>query len=233
MKKEVVRNHSVYCFESHIRNILNDSKIYKYKNIAQMLKKHTRDEILSSVCSESKAYSELMSLFVSANESLEDNDMFVFAYRVTDNCLIRIDESNRIIVYYYQDRFRIGGEAIFPWDYPHVISCLGVSKDSDSDAAEDFLSLNTVDYFLKYTPDLSDIRNEVFNEKASGVYEINESLSVVVDEHIVFRITDKNGCAEERYIADPWWYDDKEILNDLLDMPISSFGNKYQAYWCL
>lgn len=233
MEKELVRNHSVLCFESELR--LYDKKIFlnKYKSIAQLLKKHTRDEILSSVCSENKTYSELIASFDSANESREDNDLFVFAYRVNDKCLIKVDKSNRIMVYYYQDRFRIDGEAIFPWDYPHAISCLGISNNADSEVIEDYSTMNTVDFFLKYTPNLSNIRNEVFKEKAKGVYEINESLSVAINEHIVFSIVDRNGCVEERYIADPWWYEDEEILTNLLNMPISLFGSEYKAYWCL
>jgi hypothetical protein len=33
------------------------------------------------------------------------------------------------------------------------------------------------------------------------------------------------------YIADSWWSDDQEILEDLSKMPIISFGEKYHAFW--
>lgn len=234
MKKSIVRNHSVFCFESRLRNELNDCKLKndKYKSIAQLLKRHSKDEILSLVCSETKAYSEILSSFESANESQEDNDLFVFAFFVDDNCLIKVGQFNRINVYYYQDRYRIDGEAIFPWDYPHKISCLGISSNADCRAIEDFLALNTVDYFLKYTPNILSSRNQFVRDEASGIYKVNESFSIVIDSHIVFHIARGNGHMEKRYIADTWWYDDEEILTDLLNMPISSFGNKYKAYWC-
>lgn len=233
MQRELVRNHAVFCLESRMRNVLNDKRLRKgkYKSIAQVLKNHSKEEILSKVCLETKPYSEMLSLFASANESQEDNDMFVFAFRLDDDCFIKVDRLSRIIIYYYQDRYRIDGESLFPWDYPHKISCLGVSKNKDNQALIDFLELNVIDYFLKYTPNLFGSCQQLKKNEADGIYVATESLSILLDSQIVLHITDQNGCVEKRYIADTWWYNDAEILSDLLNMSIFEFGKKYTAYW--
>lgn len=80
------------------------------------------------------------------------------------------------------------------------------------------------------------------NEYFKIAYKISENLAVKITEHInIFRIADdilpnKSRlapwyCTESNiYIADTWWEEDKEVLDDFINLSYLEFITKYKMY---
>ena len=227
MNVEAVRNHSVFCAESVFYNKYNDAEC---ENIESFLKKHTYDEILTSVCGETKSYSLLKSKYYQALTESTGNSEFVFTYRLSDNYNIYIDD--RIFVYFFQDDLKIGNDRIFSWRYLHCINCIGKRNGySDDEIIDDFLNMNSVDFYIKYSMDTLIGEPYKPEERIHGnaFYLIRDEIGVEIGEHIVIYNKDNKGI----YIADTWWYGDEEIISDLSKLSIIEFGRKYKAFWCL
>lgn len=227
MNEELVRNHSVFCAESVFYNKYGDDE---YDSIESFFKKHSYDEILTSVCGETKPYSLLVLKYYQAlTESMSNSD-FVFTYRLSDNCNIYIDD--RIFVYYFQDDLLIENDRIFSWRYPHCINCIGKQNGySDDEIINDFLNMNLVDFYIKYSMATLIGKPYKSEERISGnaFCLLQDEIGVETGEHIVIYNKESKGL----YIADTWWYGDDEIISDLSKLPIIEFGRKYKAFWCL
>lgn len=93
--------------------------------------------------------------------------------------------------------------------------------------------------FLKYEEILNCNKD---NEYFSIMYKISDNILVSLSEHIyLYHVT--NGllinnerllpweCVDgKKYIADIWWESDEEILEDLKNLSLIEFFDKYKAY---
>lgn len=232
MLKECVRNHAVRCMKSKFGYSINDEEALfgKYKSVEDLLNHHSYNEILNLVCNEKENYQTLKNYYDQAIKSNINNVFFIFANKIDHNYKLYVTKDGQIIIYYYQDRIRIGEKSIFPWDYPHCINCIGnCGHYKELEIVKDFMSLNTFDFYIKYTlQETCFIRDTKFNQEDKR-YIVNDILQVEISSHITFYsgMNDMKGY----YIADSWWSDDQEILEDLSKMPIISFGEKYHAFW--
>lgn len=227
MNVELVRNHSTFCAESVFYNKYADDKC---ESVESFLKKHSYDEILTSVCGETELYSSLKSEYYQALAESTGNSEFVFTYRISDNYNIYI--TDRIFIYYFQDDLIIENNRIFPWRYPHCITCVGKKNGySDEEIIDDFLNTNIVDFYRKYSMDKIFDESHMYEKRISGnaFYLIRDKIGVEIGEHIVIYNKENKGI----YIADTWWHSDEEIISDLSELPIIEFGKKYRAFWCI
>lgn len=83
---------------------------------------------------------------------------------------------------------------------------------------------------------------EIDNQYFKMAYRVSENLAVKLTEHInIFRIADDGlsnksklvpwYCVESNvYVADTWWEEDKDILDDFTKLSYLEFITKYKMY---
>lgn len=226
MNIELVRNHAVLCLQYMFYNNFGYNE---YKNIESLLREHSYNEILSKACGERYSYLLLTAKYNQALEQIRSNAEFIFTYKLCDNYNVCIQ--NEIFIYYFQDNLLIGNENVFPWRYPHCISCVGRRNGyCDDEIVNDFLNLSLIDFYIKYS--MNTIADNICKKKKEGTsrnfYLKDNAIRIVIDEHITIYGNHDNGI----YIADTWWSDDDEIIYDLSNLHMIDFGKKYKAFWC-
>ena len=85
--------------------------------------------------------------------------------------------------------------------------------------------------------EMTDASNSSFSKKESGV-----KFGIVIDEHIYLYHYELDMCKQQneiipweymdskKYIGDTWWFDDEEIINDIQQLPLTDFLEKYKGY---
>ncbi len=80
------------------------------------------------------------------------------------------------------------------------------------------------------------------NEFFKFAYKLNETLALIIDQHItICRIVDDFIIGESRivpwyyiqsqiYMADSWWEEDSDIIRDFYTLPFIEFLAKYKMY---
>lgn len=223
--KEIVPKSSLQCLKSLM---LIKYSYNKYQSINDFFNVHTREEILKDLFNINYSYEMINMRYDDACNMMKDNDFFVLSYKINDSYNLKISE--KIQIFYYDERFEINGNKLFRWDYPEKISCLGNRFDyGDEEIMSDFISLNMISYYLKYCLGHKNIKQWTLNNIVSTNtgYIVNDVLSIVLDEHISFFHDDRH-----TYISDTWWNTNEEIINDLSNMSPAEFGVKYKAFWC-
>ena len=153
MLKECVRNHAVRCMKTKFGYRIHDDEALfgKYKSVEYLLNHHSYNEILHLVFNEEENYQTLKHLYEQAIRDNVSNETFIFANKINTDYNLYVTREGQIIIYYYQDRIRIGEKSIFPWDYPHCINCIGHSGDyNESEVINDFIKVNTLNFYIKY-----------------------------------------------------------------------------------
>lgn len=76
----------------------------------------------------------------------------------------------------------------------------------------------------------------------SWLYKVNSRFGITIDEHIYLYHYDSRFSASQKelfgweymdsrkYIGDSWWFEDKEILDDIQQLSILDFMEKYKGY---
>lgn len=74
------------------------------------------------------------------------------------------------------------------------------------------------------------------------MYQLDDEFAVLITEHIYLyhlenQLNIGGECLTEwyyansvKYIGDTWWFDDEEILNDIVNLSIKDFIKKYKGY---
>ena len=216
---KIVRNSPVFCAESVIKNILKDSKANR-----KAVRAFSKDEILSQAFGEDIGYDSLCAYYLSALQGI-DNCYFSSAYFFDKTHAIRVDEDNKVLLYYYQDILHIG----IPWNYPHKITCIGYSDEGTPlcTVIDDLKQMCIHDFLLKYYIKKENVHD--ISRAESGCFIGN--IKILIDEHIVFQWQDDIGIIKELYIADSWYYSTDQILADTMRLNLLEFGRKYCGFW--
>jgi len=223
-KTIIVRNHAVFCASSKliIHNIEIESMHLCNDNVDDSAIKC----ILHDIFEEPIEYDCLLNYYSEALYGIE-NVCFSYAHIYDTKHAIRIDKDNNILLYYYQDTIPLG----IPWDYPHLITCIGSLDDNGEISAvlNDLKELSTLDFLLKYY--IHENTNALIIKPICEGYRVNDFLSVIIDTHISFEWTDSNHCRQKKYIADTWGETNDDIISDLTSMNLIDFGKEYDGFW--
>lgn len=223
---EIVRNFSVFCAESKLRNAGIEIELehsYKQKPLISI---SAINRILIDLYNEQADYRTLLIYY---SEALQGNENVYFSYAdfCDKNHAIRINTDGHILLYYYQDRPQIG----LPWDYPHLITYIGaVDKNvSSCSVMNDLKELSALDYLLKYY--VREAERVHSMDAVSDGYLVNGFLRIIIDDHITFQWIDSFNNHHEEYIADSWAETKEDIINDLTNINLLQFGRKYIGFW--
>ena len=223
-EKGIVRNFSVFCSESKLRNRRDDIKSRNSGKI--QMSDSALKYILSDVFGELADYDTLCHYYSEALQGRE-NQYFSFADFCDKKHAIRIDSDNNILLYNYQDEPQIG----IPWNYPHLIACIGsIDKNTDLNSVmKDLSEMSTLDFLLKYYFHRTDSIRTI--TPVDDGYFVDGFMKIIIDDHISFKWVDLNHNDQEKYIADPWWASKEDIIRDLTSMNLLKFGKEYIGFW--
>ena len=127
--KKVVRNYNVFCSKSKIWNSEIDIDVDSVHRFGKKLSERDVNRILSEVFGE-KFDSQALRHYYSEAVRGRDNPYFFRAGFLDKDHAVRVDNDGNILLYYYQDRPRLG----LPWDYPGLITCIGKIGENESQA---------------------------------------------------------------------------------------------------
>ena len=186
------------------------------------------NRILSEVFGE-KFDSQALRHYYSDAVRGRDNPYFLRAGFLDKDHAVRVDNDGNILLYYYQDRPRLG----LPWDYPGLITCIGKIGENEGpdEVLKDIKKLPVLDFLLKYY-----IGTETGAHSISTVsdgYMINDFLKVTCKWRVVFEWINSEDVHKEKYISDQWWYTKEEVMHDLETKNFLKYGKKYDAFWRL
>lgn len=220
--KKIVRNMPVFCSESLLlfADIENEKKPVS-----------TIEHILSDIFHEETDYQSLLQQYDNALKGME-NAYFSYASFCDMKHAIRIDETGRVLLYYYQDQLSIG----IPWTYPHQITQIGTLEKTEGNEDEtwglllkDLNTLPTLSFLLKYYLHMPQSRYCM--QTVEEGYIVNDFLKIILDSHITFEWMDSQNEQMGLYIADTWWETNEQIMEDLTSMNLLEFGKKYNGFW--
>ena len=224
--KKVVRNYNVFCSQSKIWNSEIDIDADSLHRFGRRLSEHDVNRILSEVFEEKLDCQALMRYYSDAVRGKENPyfwraDFFFFFLAV------RVDGDGNILLYYYQDRPRLG----LPWDYPHLITCIGKISENGNQAEvlNDIKKLSALDFLLKYYIGAGTEAHS-FSPVSDG-YMVNGFLKVHIKDHVVFEWINSEDAHKEKYISDQWWYTKEEVMHDLETQNLLKYGKEYDAFW--
>lgn len=226
--KKIVRNKAVFCAMSKFRNASNKNTLAHQceKEPFELIIEH----ILSDIFEEQVSYQTLLYYYEDALLG-NDNVFFSHAYFCDTVHAIRLDKERKILLYFYQDKIRMGKKPVLPWEYPHLITCIGTADDNMNiySVLLDLKSISVLDFFLKYFIH-STKRELTINQIANG-YLVNDSLKIIINDHITFQWIESPQIHQEMYIADSWGETKEEIMDNLTHMSFLKFGKEYLAFW--
>ena len=130
-------------------------------------------------------------------------------------------------MYFYQDRLKLG----IPWEYPHLITCIGFANANLSlrSVLNDLKNVFAFDFFFKYYFHRCNYGHSI--ACISEGYLIDGFLKIVINEHITFQWKDSDNNIREQYIADSWSEPNEDILRDMTNMNLIKFGKEYIGFW--
>ncbi len=224
--KKVVRNYNVFCSQSKIWNSEIDIDADSLHRFGRRLSEHDVNRILSEVFEEKLDCQALMRYYSDAVRGKE-NPYFWRADFLDKKHAVRVDGDGNILLYYYQDRPRLG----LPWDYPHLITCIGKIGENGNQAEvlNDIIKLSALDFLLKYYIGAGTEANS-FSPVSDG-YMVNGFLKVHIKDHVVFEWINSEDAHKEKYISDQWWYTKEEVMHDLETQNLLKYGKEYDAFW--
>ena len=179
--KKVVRNYNVFCSKSKIWNSEIDIDVDSVHRFGKKLSERDVNRILSEVFGE-KFDSQALRHYYSEAVRGRDNPYFLRADFLDKKHAVRVDGDGNIILYYYQDRPCLG----LPWDYPHLITCIGKIGENGSQAEvlKDIKKLSALNFLLKYYIGAG---TEVHSTSPmSDGYMINDVLKITFQWRVVF-----------------------------------------------
>lgn len=252
MKKNIFRPIPVHSqLVSLIFYLLDrNDHLENYKTLNDLLKHYPIDELLENVFGEKYDFGFLCKEYQAYLRG-EKNTLFVSPIKASRWCYVEVFDED-ILIYTMFKKLKICTKRVFDWNYPDVIHPLGKKRGhSQSEVLHDFKSLPVPLFYSKYVygatkqsplkkPELrKDIALKIQNSYDEPFYDlkyyaISDSLGVGIDvRHIsLFQMTQGNVLLDSiKFIADTWFYSDKQILRDLCFTPISKFGEKYKAVW--
>lgn len=222
----IVRNSSVFCLNSLIRNDYPNFRSDIKKMKSGLITQESLSENLLRLFGENKTYAEMKELYYSLMKG-EENEEFSFGYSVDRSHVIVINEDKDILLYYYQDFLRVAKQPLFPWEYPDSISKIGNSLGfSTEEVLSDFQILSFLDFFIKYNVKPNHLLKDHSIAHDNNTYIVDDYLTIAIDSHVNFHYS-----TTEEYISDVWWYDDEEIIRDITTMTLLQYGKKYTGYW--
>ena len=224
--KKVVRNYNVFCSKSKIWNSEIDIDVDSVHRFGKKLSERDVNRILSEVFGE-KFDSQALRHYYSDAVCGKENPYFLRADFLDKKHAVRVDGDGNIILYYYQDRPCLG----LPWDYPHLITCIGKIGENGSQAEvlKDIKKLSALNFLLKYYIGAG---TEVHSTSPmSDGYMVNGFLKVHIKDHVVFEWTTPENVHRDEYISDQWWYTAEEVMHDLETQSLLRYGKEYDAFW--
>lgn len=226
--KKVVRDFHVWCAKSKIRiSEIGGGTDWAHR-FGKNFSERDVDRILSEVFGEKLDSQTLMHYYSDAVRGKANPYFWCAAFLDKDHA-VRVDDDGNILLYYYQDRPRLG----LPWDYPGLITCIGkiAENGSPDEVLKDIKKLPVLDFLLKYY-----IGAETGTHSISTVsdgYMINDFLKVTIKWRVVFEWINSEDVHKEKYISDQWWYTKEEVMHDLETPNLLKYGKKYDAFWRL
>lgn len=224
--KKVVRNYNVFCSKSKIWNSEIDIDVDSAHRFGKKLSERDVNRILSEVFGEKLDSQALMHYYSDAVRGKE-NPYFLRAGFLDKDHAVRVDNDGNILLYYYQDRPRLG----LPWDYPGLITCIGKIGENGSQAEvlKDIKKLSALDFLLKYYIGAETGAHSI--SPVSDGYMINDFLKVTCKWRVVFEWINSEDVHKEKYISGKWWYTKEEVMHDLETKNLLKYGKKYDAFW--
>ena len=226
--KKVVRNYNVFCSKSKIWNSEIDINVDSVHRFGKKLSERDVNRILSEVFGE-KFDSQALRHYYSEAVRGRDNPYFLRAGFLDKDHAVRVDNDGNILLYYYQDRPRLG----LPWDYPGLITCIGKIGENESpdEVLKDIKKLPVLDFLLKYYIGAETGAHSI--STVSDGYMINDVLKITFQWRVVFEWINSEDVHKEKYISDQWWYTKEEVMHDLETKNFLKYGKKYDAFWRL
>lgn len=226
--KKVVRDFHVWCAKSKIRISGIGIGTGSAHRFGKKLSERDVNRILSEVFGE-KFDSQALRHYYSEAVRGRDNPYFLRAGFLDKDHAVRVDNDGNILLYYYQDRPRLG----LPWDYPGLITCIGKIGENESQAEvlTNIKKLSALDFLLKYY--IGAGTGVHSTSPMSDGYMVNGFLKVHIKDHVVFEWTNPENVHRDEYISDQWWYTAEEVMHDLETKNFLKYGKKYDAFWRL
>lgn len=199
-----------------------------------------KDELLQDRMKEQYGFLELEKEYFRVQNKNYKGDIFsklnLIKYTSKRKNRYGIQLTHKILIYTLTDLDCQRELYDFAWLYPNCIAALGTPEQYTlNEIAQDFLQLPFLRFYVKYVlhQDLENIY-DIPQPIAENTYALTDTLGVAFDWHIKFfnRSHDVNTHKTNSvFIADTWYYEDEEILHDLLNLPTVTFGERYHTTW--
>ena len=224
MKKEIIRKYPI----SWTVDFFLEYENWEKASAEFLFAKDVQEKIFKKYCNDPQPYNKIVQSYKTISEKSPENDDFILAIYLNKQFDISI--SDQIKIYYFQNRLSMYNQPLFPWEYPYCIETIGWRNNcTDHEIMADFRNLNYIKFFKKYY--LQEKKSD-WNYECKTVEEMSQnSFQIEIDDHISFSFF-QNFQKQSKYIADSWYYDENEILNDLINLSTMKFGIKYKAFWC-
>ena len=229
MQTLILRNHCVFDLCRRMEEVLGDMVVDKNKN-----------DVLRNRFGEKYSYVDLKKQYIATEAENNSSDIFVKTFKLEyssmRDAIYCIRLTRDILVYSVYDLERQRTLYNLPWSYPNKITAFGTpGRYAPQEIMQDFLKLPYLKFYFKYV--LHQSINSIYETPkhlANNTYALSDTLGVVLSWHMDFYPLEKGvlkNPAKPVYIADTWYYEDEEILHDLLNLPTVTFGERYHTTW--